>query len=69
MKKRFNTNIRESKLVELKKLAIDEGLGANAMIEKMIDIYKLVKENPKILELLENELAIKKLKSKDSLLK
>lgn len=62
MKKRFNTNITESKLIELKKLAIEEGVAANDMIEKMLDVYKIVKSNPKILELLENELTIKKLK-------
>lgn len=62
MKKRFNTNIREDKIIELKILAAQESLGANDMIEKMIDVYKIVKSNPKILELLENELIIKKLK-------
>lgn len=54
MKKRFNTNIREDKLIELKKMALDEGLGANDLIEKMIDIYSAIKQNPddlkKILE-------------------
>ena len=38
-KKRFNTNIREDKLILLKKLAEQENIGANDMIEKLVDEY------------------------------
>ena len=36
-KKRFNTNIREDKLIALKRLAELENMGANDMIEKLVD--------------------------------
>lgn len=38
-KKRFNTNIREDKLIALKKLAEEENMGANDMIEKLVTEY------------------------------
>lgn len=62
VKKRFNTNLREEKILELKSVALKEGLGANELIEKMLDIYKIVKMNDKILSLLEMELVIERLK-------
>lgn len=62
VKKRFNTNLREEKILELKSVALKEGLGANELIEKMLDIYKIVKMNDKIVSLLEMELVIERLK-------
>lgn len=38
-KKRFNTNIEESKIIALKSLAEQENMGANDMIEKLVDEY------------------------------
>ena len=38
-KKRFNTNIREDKLLALKKIALQKGIGANDMIENLVDMY------------------------------
>lgn len=38
-KKRFNTNIREDKLIALKTLAEQENMGANDMIEKLVTEY------------------------------
>lgn len=38
-KKRFNTNIEEEKIIALKKLAEQENMGANDMIEKLVDEY------------------------------
>lgn len=39
MKKRFNTNIEENKLIKLKQIALNEGVGANDLIEKWVDEY------------------------------
>lgn len=39
VKKRFNTNIEESKIIALKTLAEQENMGANDMIEKLVDEY------------------------------
>lgn len=38
-KKRFNTNIEEEKIIALKTLAEQENMGANDMIEKLVDEY------------------------------
>lgn len=38
-KKRFNTNIREDKLIALKEVAKKECIGANDLIEKLVDGY------------------------------
>lgn len=47
-KKRFNTNIREDKLIALKRLAELENMGANDMIEKLVDEY--IEKNNKSLQ-------------------
>ena len=47
-KKRFNTNIREDKLIALKDIAQKEGIGANDMIEKLVDGY--IEKNNKSLQ-------------------
>ena len=47
-KKRFNTNIREDKLIDLKRLAELENMGANDMIEKLVDEY--IEKNNKSLQ-------------------
>lgn len=47
MKKRFNTNMEESKIIALKTLAQEEGIGANDMIEKLVDEY--IEKNDKSL--------------------
>lgn len=61
MKKRFNTNIREEKLIELKKMALEEGIGANDLIEKLVDIYSVLKKNPKYLKIIEDFEKLQKL--------
>ena len=38
-KKRFNTNMEESKIIALKEVAEKEGMGANDLIEKLLDEY------------------------------
>ena len=40
MKKRFNTNIDEEKLEKLKEIADYLGIGANDLIEKLVDEYE-----------------------------
>lgn len=62
MKKRFNTNIREEKLIELKKMALEEGIGANDLIEKLVDIYSIIKQNPKILNIIKDLEKVQNLK-------
>ena len=47
-KKRFNTNIREDKLIALKRLSELENMGANDMIEKLVDEY--IEKNNKSLQ-------------------
>ena len=39
MKKRFNTNIEENKLIKLKQIALAKGIGANDLIEEWVDEY------------------------------
>ncbi len=38
-KKRFNTNIQEEKLLLLKKIALENSIGANDTIEMFVDMY------------------------------
>ena len=47
-KKRFNTNMREDKLIALKEIAQKEGIGANDLIEKLVDGY--IEKNNKNLQ-------------------
>lgn len=44
MKKRFNTNIEEDKIKLLKEIAEKEGIGANDLIEKLLDQYVAKKD-------------------------
>lgn len=39
MKKRFNTNIDEKKLAQLKEIAWEQGIGVNDLIENWVDEY------------------------------
>ena len=39
MKKIFNTNIRDDKLIELRQIALEEGIETNDMIEKLVSEY------------------------------
>lgn len=48
MKKRFNTNMEESKIKALKEVAEREGIGANDLIEKLLDQY--IAKNDKSLQ-------------------
>ena len=38
-KKRFNTNMEESKIIALKEAAAKEGIGANDLIERLLNEY------------------------------
>jgi len=48
VKKRFNTNMEESKIKALKEVAEREGIGANDLIEKLLDQY--IAKNDKSLQ-------------------
>lgn len=47
-KKRFNTNMEESKIKALKEVAQQEGIGANDLIERLLDEY--IEKNDKSLQ-------------------